>query len=247
MNSIPVTPFETVATGDILTGQDGNKYVVCKEGNISFWKPYSNSKPKVSKKIRDKFHWKDNDKKQRFEGDYDRLLAMIKSLKPKVSPTKFPAGYVWTTKFNRITFVVDIEYKGDSKTTSRFWKDVYFYPPCLNANDYPFEYVSGVYYVDYDETGNKFWSHSNCDGEKYALEFAYKFPKGYVRTTRDGTTWTSNRLCDGSARWFITKPDNDNEVDRKEEQSHNIIYLYLTEMYKQLQKTQEWIKTKLTI
>ena len=161
MNRIPLAPIDFIAVGDMLTGQDGNKYVVCDEGGVLYWKPVVangattkvtqvavnvsapvavQAKPiKKVKEVKEKYYWKDNDKKPEYEGD--NRDEIVKSLKPKISPTKFPAGYVWTTKFCNISYVVDTEYKGYSMTSSRFWNVAMTCPPCIDAEDYPYEYT----------------------------------------------------------------------------------------------------------
>jgi hypothetical protein len=226
MNRIPLAPIELLGVGDVVSGQDGNKYVVCEKVSILYWEPYTNttvttvvtpvvpqskptpapSKPiKKVKEVKEKYYWKDNDKKPRYEGD--NWDEMSKSLKPKVSPTKFPAGYVWTTKFSNISYVVDTEYNGYSKTSSRFWNVVYTCPPCLDAEDYPYEYVSGHYCVVYDEQGNKFWTWCcHGDGESFPIQYACKFPEGTYQTTRDGTTY-KRTIDDG----WVEIHDNDEE------------------------------------
>ena len=223
MDLVPKSSIKSFCLGDVLTGQDGNKYIVCDEAGIMYWKPHvagvSNvtnvtvhvvaptkptpttpSKPiKKVKEVKEKYYWKDNEKKPRYDGT--NRDEMEKSLKPKVSPNKFPAGYVWTTKFRDISYVVDTGYKGYSTTMSRFWNVVRTCPPCLDANDYPFEYVSGVYYVDYDEQGNKFWSRADGSGEGYPLQHAHKFVEGTTRTVGDGDTYVSRRNDNGDADW----------------------------------------------
>lgn len=83
---------------------------------------------------------------------------MEESLKSKVSPYKFPTGYVWTTKFRNINFV-DAEYKGYSKKVTRLWKCIGGYiPPCLDAEDYPVYYYNSEHCIVSDEQGNKFWN-----------------------------------------------------------------------------------------
>ena len=229
MNRIPLAPIEFLGVGDVVSGQDGNKYIVCEKVSILYWEPYTNatvttvvtpvapskptpttpSKPiKKVKEVKEKYYWKDNEKKPSID-DYDKWIEMKKSLKPKVSPNKFPAGYVWTTKFSNISYVVDSGYKGYSTTMSMFWKVVGSYlPPCLDANDYPFEYVSGDYYVEYDEQGNKFW----CYKWGSPLQWAYKFVEGTTRTVGDGSTWVSRRDDEGSA-WWDWNSNDDNSDD----------------------------------
>ena len=237
MNRIPLAPIELLGVGDVVSGQDGNKYVVCEKVSILYWEPYTNTavttvvtpvtpstkptptpapvKPiKKVKEVKEKYYWKDNDKKPKYEGD--NWTEMSESLKPKVSPTKFPAGYVWTTKFRNISYVVDTEYKGYSKTSSRFWKVVNTCPPCLDAEDYPYEYVSGDgrYCVVYDEQGNKFWSECYmCDGndESYPIQNPYKFPEGTYHTCRDGSTRKRMVFSDGDAWWRLSNDDSDDE------------------------------------
>lgn len=151
----------------------------------------------------EKFYWKDNDNKPWCEGD--RLCdEMSVSLKPIISPNNFSAGYVWTTEFRNISYVVDIEYKGSSTTTSRFWNYVLTCPPCLDAKDYDYKHEIGGYYVEHDEQGNKFWSECYGISESVPLEKAYKYPKWYKYTTSNGLVWISCRLSDGSAIWRWT-------------------------------------------
>ena len=227
MNSIPLVPINVLRVGDILCGQDNIKYIVKEKAGTLYWKPYvandatsattvsnptkttpiASPKPiKKVKEVKEKYYWKDNEKKPAYDGD--KWTEMSKSLKPKVSPNKFPAGYVWTTKFRNISYVVDTGYKGYSKTSSRFWNDVCTCPPCLDANDYPFEYKSGDYYVDYDEQGNKFWCYKYGDDEYAPLQQAHKFVEGTTRTVGDGSTWVSIRRDDGSADWHFVPQDN---------------------------------------
>ena len=223
MNRIPLAPIELLGVGDVVSGQDGNKYVVCEKVSILYWEPYTNTavttvvtpvtpstkptptpapvKPiKKVKEVKEKYYWKDNDKKPKYEGD--NWTEMSESLKPKVSPTKFPAGYVWTTKFRNISYVVDTEYKGYSKTSSRFWKLVWTCPPCLDAEDYPYEYYIGGYCVVYDKQGNKFWSYcGDNDGEISPIQYAYKFPEGTYQTSRDGSTYQRIVDSNGNDDW----------------------------------------------
>ena len=217
MDQVPKVSIKSLCVGDVLSGQDGNKYVVCKNANVLYWEPYetptvmqvtvnvsvpiaSPCKPiKKVKEVREKYHWKDNHKKPSID-DYNKWTEMKKSLKPKVSPNKFPVGYVWTTNFNSISYVVDTGYEGSSTTLSKFWNVVGICPPCLDANDYPFEYVSGLYYVDYDEQGNKFWSDRYSSGKDCPLQQPYKFIEGTTCTISDSSTYVSVR-CDGSAYW----------------------------------------------
>lgn len=227
MNRIPLADIVNIAVGDMLTGQDGNKYVVCDEAGVTYWKPVITikthvpkpvkkvkevkennpvSKPiKKVKEVKEKFYWKDNDKKPKFEheGDNDEWYKMAKSLIPKVSPSKFPAGYVWTTKFCNISYVVDIEYVDYSTTSSKFWHLVYSCSPCIDAEDYPIKHMSGDYCVDYDEQGNKFWSHclTSRKSSHQPLQFPRKFPEGTTRTGRDGDTYVSRRDGDYDTLW----------------------------------------------
>ena len=216
MDLVPKASIKSLCIGDVLSGQDGNKYVVCKNANVLYWEPYETptdmqvtinvsvsavTPPKPIKKVKEvkeKYYWKDNEKKPRYDGT--NRDEMEKSLKPKVSPNKFPAGYVWTTKFRDISYVVDTGYKGSSTTMSRFWNVVGTCPPCLDANDYPFEYVSGRYMVEYDEQGNKFWCKL-LTSENIPCQWPYKFVKGTTRTVGAGDTYVSCRRDDGSA-WF---------------------------------------------
>ena len=168
---------------------------------------------KLIKEVKEKYYWKDNDKKPEYEGD--NWTEMGESLKPKVSPTKFPAGYVWTTKFSDISYVVDTEYKGYSKTSSRFWKVVLTCPPCLDAEDYPYEYVSEGYCVVYDEQGNKFWSEHFGIDKRRPLQCPYKFPGGTYQTSRDGTTYKRTVDNDDTWRgaWWESQSNNDSDCD----------------------------------
>ena len=225
MNRIPLAPIEFLGVGDIVSGQDGNKYVVCEKLSILYWEPYSTdvsavapSKPTPTtpsktiekvKEVKEKYYWKDNDKKQAYDGN--NWTEMGKSLKPNVSPNKFPAGYVWTTQFSNISYVVDTRYKGCSTTMSRFWNVVWTCPPCLDANDYPFEYVSRHYYVDYDEQGNKFWCYTYASSENFPLQEAYKFLEGTTRTDGDRTTCVSRRCDDGFAWWDWVSNNSDSD------------------------------------
>lgn len=186
--------LECITVGDMLTGQDGNKYVVCDEAGVSYWKPVQTKKEK------------DNDMKPKFEyDDVHQLCQMIQSLKPKVSPNKFPTGYVWTTKFSNISYIIDTEYKGSSMTMSRFWKFVFDCPPCVNAKNYPINHVYGRYYVDCEQ-GNKFWCYSNFSNKNEPYRREHKFPEGTTCTGRDGKTYVSRRNDEyhpvlGSAYW----------------------------------------------
>ena len=40
MNCVPKASIKSLTVGDILAGQDGNKYIVCKKGKILYWEPY---------------------------------------------------------------------------------------------------------------------------------------------------------------------------------------------------------------
>ena len=233
MDLVPKSSIKSFCLGDVLTGQDGNKYIVCDEAGIMYWKPHvagvSNvtnvtvhvvaptkptpttpSKPiKKVKEVKEKYYWKDNEKKPKYDGS--KWTEMGKSLKPKVSPNKFPAGYVWTTKFSNISYVVETGYKGYSTTMSRFWKVVFSCPPCLDANDYPFEYVSDGYYVDYDEQGNKFWSRADGDGDCSPLQGPHKFVEGTTRSFADGATYVSIICDDGDTYWNYVSNDDDSD------------------------------------
>ena len=242
MDLVPKSSIKSFCLGDVLTGQDGNKYIVCDEAGIMYWKPHvavvtnvtnvtvqvvtPSTKPtstipskpiKKVKEVKEKYYWKDNDKKPVYDGD--NWTEMNKSLKPNVSPTKFPAGYVWTTKFSDISYVVDTEYKGYSKTSSRFWRVVWVCPPCLDAEDYPYEYISddGYYCVVYDEQSNKFWSERYGDGENLPLQQPYKFVEGTTLTLDgdEGCIWISCRNDDGSA-WWNNVPQNNCDSDNDE-------------------------------
>jgi len=219
MDLVPKISIKSLTVGDVLTGQDGNKYMVCEEAGILYWKPYVSSvtipqlalkptpKPiKKVKEVKEKYYWKDNDKKPRYKGD--NMQQMEESLAPKVSPTKFPAGYVWTTKFSNILYVVDTQYKGYSKTPTRFWYGVSECPPCLDAEDYPYEYNIAGYSVAYDEQGNKFWSRCICNDVGYPLLYANKFVEGHIYTTQNGSTYKRTVMNDGSAEWeHIANPN----------------------------------------
>ena len=228
MNRIPLADIVNIAVGDMLTGQDGNKYIVCDEAGVTYWKPIGKvakviasklvvktvapTKPtpapkpvKKVKEVKEKYYWKDNDDKPYFEGD---LKQMEKSLKPKVSPNKYPTGYVWTTKFSNISYVVDIEYIDYSTTSSKFWNRMSTCPPCLDAEDYPYEHEYGKFHVNYDKEGNKFWCESmnHSDDTHLPLQFSRKFPEGTTRTGRDGNTYVSRRndtydAISGDAYW----------------------------------------------
>ena len=239
MDLVPKSSIKSFCLGDVLTGQDGNKYIVCDEAGIMYWKPHvagvsnvtnvtvqvvaptkptpiASPKPiKKVKEVKEKYYWKDNEKKPRYDGD--KRVEMEKSLKPKVSPNKFPAGYVWTTKFSNISYVVDTGYKGYSTTMSRLWNVVGSCPPCFDANDYPFEYVSGDYYVDYDEQGNKFWCDRYGSGQGWPLQQPYKFVEGTTLTLDgdEGWIWISCRNDDGSA-WWNNVPQNNCDSDNDE-------------------------------
>lgn len=210
MDLVPKASIKSLTLGDVLTGQDGNKYVVCKKGDILYWEPYITdvsivakpttipvappAKPiKKVKEVREKYHWKDNNKKPEYDGnDWNH---MIETLKPKMSPNKFPAGYVWTTKFSNVSFVVDIGYKGPCSTTkTKFWKDVYVCPPCLDANNYPFMHITNGYYVEYDEQGNKFWCEVyEGDFDDIPIQQAYKYVEGSSYKSKKGNTYVSRR------------------------------------------------------
>ena len=224
MDLVPKTPIKSLSIGDMLTGQDGNKYVVCKtNNNVLYWEPVEEIITKVTtvvpttpkpvqkiKEVREKYYWKDNKKKPRFEynGNDDTWYQMGKSLLPTTDPSKKRAGYVWTTKFCNISYVVDIEYMDYSKTSSKFWKLVNECPPCIDAEDYPLKHELGTYHVNYDEQGNKFWcaSVNNSKLSHQPLQSARKFPEGTTCTGRDGDTYVSRRRGDydalrGDAFW----------------------------------------------
>ena len=238
MDLVPKSSIKSFCLGDVLTGQDGNKYIVCDEAGIMYWKPHvagvSNvtnvtvqvvapSKPthaaspkptKKVKEVKEKYYWKDNERKPRYEGRDDDEI--YNSLKPKISPNKFPAGYVWTTKFNNISYVVDTEYKGYSKTSSRFWNVVWTCPPCLDANDYPYEYMSEDknFGVVYDEQGNKFWTwYCYGNSDNYPTQGSRKFPEGTYQTTRDGTTYKRTVNSNGDSDWEEIQSNNDSDCD----------------------------------
>ena len=238
MEFMPTCPIMSCSIGDVLKGQDGKKYIVCKKANITYWEPYEETssasssntpqptssntttrqvKPvKKTKPVKGKFYWKDNDRKPEYDGPnwYERY-EMEKSLKPKVSPNKFPAGYVWTTKFSNISFIVDTTYEGYSKTSTRVWKWVGLCPPCLDAEDYPYKYKYERYAVDYDEKGNKFWTYccgSGSDDDEPLL-LPSKFPYGHIYTTGNGSQFKRS-VCsyDGDAYWKeIEESDSDDE------------------------------------
>lgn len=227
MNSIPLVSFELLSVGDIVKGQDENKYIYCRKANISYWEPYI-CVAEVTQNVEEKFHWKDNKTKPKYENDEgDSYNRMAKALKPKVSPNDYPAGYVWTTKFCDISYVVDTGYKGSSKTISKFWNTVYFCPPCVDANDYPFKYVfeDGVecaeeyYYVEYDEEGNKFWCNNfDAIDEICPLRNAYKYVEGTSCKNSEGSTWWSCREMDGFAYWGAKNDENYSDEDDSEEE-----------------------------
>lgn len=204
MDLMPTCPITSCSIGDVLKGQDGKKYIVCKKANTMYWEPYeempcgSSSNPipspkptptpnKKVKKIKEKYYWKNNDKKPEYDGD--DWYEMAQTLRPKVSPCKFPAGYVWTTKFSNICFIAETAYEGYSTTPIRFWNLVGVCPPCLDAKDYPYKNVSGSYCVAYDENGNKFWTsewdHYDNDND-YPILHPSHFLYGHIYTTRTG-------------------------------------------------------------
>lgn len=207
MDLVPKSYIKFLCIGDVLTGQDGNKYIVCDEAGILYWKPHVTSvsnvvvaptKPKKAKK----YYWKNNDKKPRYEyDDCEKFFGMSKALMPDVSPDNYPAGYVWTTEFRNISYLVDFEYKGYSTTPSKFWNVTSSCPPCIDIKeyDYDFEDTYGDFYVDCDEQGNKFWCKACGRGEIEPVQYAYKFVEGTTVTFID--PFTSRRDSDGNAYW----------------------------------------------
>jgi hypothetical protein len=167
----------------------------------------------------DKFHWRDYEKKPKYDG-YTRE-EMSKTLKPAISPTEFVPGSVRTTKFRNISYIVDFEYKGNSKTPTLFWNVVYCCPPCLDAEEYPFKYDLEGYHVTCDEQGNKFWSLSYGSDNNIPISHPRHYPEGTFYYTPDGTTWQSTRN-EGSdehyygASWKYIEDDtecNDSECE----------------------------------
>lgn len=55
MNCIPLAPIELLGVGDVVTGQDSTKYIVCQKDNTLYFEPHPNSLTK-----KEKYHWKDN-------------------------------------------------------------------------------------------------------------------------------------------------------------------------------------------
>lgn len=228
MNTFPNVSFEALSVGDVIRGQDGNKYVVCKKSNIFYWEPYvanitevvtppvqvkkNNHAPTPTpvrntsapvKKTKEKYYWKNNDKKPIYKYD-EKDGDMIDILMPKISPNKFPAGYVWITKFSNISYVVDTEYHGNSNKMTKFWTCQEKCPPCLDAEDYPYEYIheDTGYCVDYDAQGNKFWTtFYSIDENRFSNFWPHKFPNGHICTFRDGTEWKRITTKNGSSHW----------------------------------------------
>ena len=185
MDLVPKTSIKSLSIGDMLTGQDGNKYVVCKKANVLYWKPEEEkpTPPIVSIK----------EKKPKFEhdGNDDKLLEVAKRLLPKDSASNKAVGYVWKTKFSNIYYVVDIEYKGGSKTSEKFWNFVCECPPRVEADKYSLKHISGNYCVAYDDKYNKYWCKTNQSHEP--LQNARNFVEGTYETGRDGKTYVSRR------------------------------------------------------
>jgi hypothetical protein len=149
------------------------------------------------------FHWKDNDKKPwyNFRGSFEEWKECEKKLYPNISCNQFQAGYVWTTKYCNISYIVETEYKGSSKTLSKFWREVYKCPPCLDANDFPYEHFCEDYCVNYDENGKKFWSFCNYQCPNTPLQYAGKFPEGTIVPAKNGLRFKSNRQEGWTAWW----------------------------------------------
>ena len=40
MECIPKCPIKSLSVGDVLKGQDGKKYIVCKKVDTMYWEPY---------------------------------------------------------------------------------------------------------------------------------------------------------------------------------------------------------------
>ena len=233
MDAIPKVSFKTLTIGDVIKGQDGNKYVVSEEANILYWKPYVENASNVDatpaptprptptaapviKKTKEKYYWKDNNKKPEYEGN--NMDDMVRTLKPKVSPNKFPTGYVWTTKFRNISYIVDVGYLGYSTKLSKLWVYVRYCPPCLDANNYPFKYVHETadsrYYVEYDEQGNKYWC---CVYTCLIPQQAYKFKEGHIEYDSVGVKRVSHRynledpVFDFEYAYWNDENDNDSD------------------------------------
>ena len=244
MDLLPKCPITSCSLGDILTGQDGNKYIVCKKANTMYWEPYedvtnvssgSSSSNTIAqpnpirqvKPVKEKYYWKDNNKKPRYDGK--NWNGMVKSLKPKTSPNKFPAGYVWITKFSDISFVVDIQYKGYSTTQSKFWNRVYCCPPCIDANDYPYEHISdNGYYVEYDKQGNKFWCYKNSDGDHEPIQPPYKFMEGSTASDNNNRTFVSRRGND-YAYWEDYESVESEDSDEYDDSNESVESYHFTE------------------
>ena len=43
MDFVPKCPITALTVGDVLKGQDGKKYIVCKKANTMYWEPYEES------------------------------------------------------------------------------------------------------------------------------------------------------------------------------------------------------------
>ena len=214
MNNIPMVAIDNIVVGDVLTGQDGKKYIVAEENEVKFWKPYFTKDFSINTHIsqenvdddvdedveedeeednEDKYYWKDNDNKPEFTGSWREHVKLLKLVFPQESPYNFMPGYVRTTEYRNISFIVDIEYKGSSSETTRFWEVVSTCPPCLDAKDYPLNYIHNDYYIDYDEYRNKFWTEKYSDGDASPLKPAHKFIEGTEHCTHNGTVYTSLR------------------------------------------------------
>ena len=148
------------------------------------------------------YYWKHNDKKPKFEyeNNNDKWCKMANALKPNICPSEVPAGYVRTTQYSNISYVVDIEYKGYCKTPSKFWNVVSKCPPCLNADDFPVRYMSENYYVELDEHGKKFWCQRCGNDNQYPLQKARTLPEGSTCTIQIGKC-TSRRDANENAYW----------------------------------------------
>lgn len=212
MNIVPKSSEESlrrIQDGEVLTCEDGNQYIVHDKSGIMYLKSIPTEPKNIPKlvnvqehiqKISRWFNWTDNQKKPNYIGDMRD--EMTKNLCPKISPTIFYAGYVWTTKFNNISYVVDIEYKGSSTTSSRVWVAVHSRPPCLDAENYPFKYICEEYHVVYDEKGNKFWSLNYGSDNNIPMQHPSKYPEGHRYVTPDGYTWISKRNKKGNDNYY---------------------------------------------
>lgn len=151
------------------------------------------------------FPWRDNNKKPWFDfrDSFEEWKECEKMFYPDISSNQFPAGYVWTTEFRNISYIVDTEYKASSTTLSTFWKEVYKCPPCLDADDYPISHQCDEYSVDIDEKGKKFWSFCGVDCPDVPLHDAGKFFEGTIVTSQNGSKFRSMRsqMFGWSAWW----------------------------------------------